>query len=92
MTKHKKSKHGGPRPGAGAPLKDESAGPRKMWSGRLAQSTIKALQKNAKGGLSQAGIIDQAVAQWSPSRQRQKIAEGLRQSAEGKVVDLGSFQ
>jgi hypothetical protein len=61
MTKSKKSKHGGPRPGAGAPLKDETAGPRKMWSGRLAPDTIEYLRLTASGSLSQAEIIDKAV-------------------------------
>jgi hypothetical protein len=65
MTKSKKSRHGGAREGAGAPLKDENAGPRKMWSGRLHPDTVKILMQRSAPDLSQADIVDEAVHAWN---------------------------
>lgn len=52
----------------GPKLKNEAVGPRKMWSGRLDQLTIKALQKHSSTVLSQAEIIDEAVEEWRKKR------------------------
>lgn len=69
MTKPKKV--GGKREGAGAPLKNEKSGPRVPWSGRLDGDTVSTLKDYATDELSQAGIVDAAVAEWK-ARQRKK--------------------
>lgn len=69
MTKRiqKKSTHGGARKGAGAKPKDPSTR-RIMWSGRLHPDTAAKLRTSSSATLSQAEIVDQAVAQWSAAR------------------------
>jgi hypothetical protein len=58
-----KSRRGGARPGAGAPLRDERAGVRKMASFRLHADTHKRLHLLVESGVvdSQAVAIDQAI-------------------------------
>lgn len=62
----RKSKHGGPREGAGAPLKDPNAGRRVMISLKVHPDTRDKLKQNATETMSQGEIVDQAVAQWGP--------------------------
>ena len=55
---------GGSRKGAGAPPKDPAAGERKMWSGRLPQTTRDTLKSLVASGKyqSEADVIVDAVS------------------------------
>jgi len=67
-TVHWKTRtRGGARPGAGAPVKDEAAGPRVPYSARLSPATVELLKSHA-GALSQGEIIDEAVKRWAARR------------------------
>lgn len=63
-----KSKRGGAREGAGAPLKSEAEGVRKMWSGRLSKTSFITLRRYATEKLSQSEIIDEALELWRRNR------------------------
>ena len=65
------SKRGGTRPGAGARLRDPSAGHRVPITIKVAPVTIATLRAHSTTGvLSQSQIIDQAVEVWVAARLR----------------------